>query len=97
MQCIADNVSGQAIVDIRISLLLTSVNKSRGTLVRSLLYLILMEMVYLVSRCKVGGAAILLCHTEIILFTTDEAARLSLSAFSHKQDNGLRPKVPDTE
>ena len=33
------------------------------------------------------------CHTEIILFSTDETAKLSLSAFNHKQDDVLRLKV----
>ena len=32
-------------------------------------------------------------HAEIILFTTDETAKLSLSAFNHKQDDDLRLKV----
>ena len=41
----------------------------------------------------VGGAGHAY-HVEIILFTTDDAAKLSLSAFNHKQDiNALRLKV----
>ena len=40
----------------------------------------------------VGGAGHVY-HAEIIMFTTDETAKLNLSAFNHKQDDALNIRL----